>query len=59
MPKINCLSPVKEIIKKRPRGKRGPYKKPGIESELFATPNNFGDFLISPVKVWSAYLEYL
>lgn len=27
--KPNCLSPVKEAIKKRPRGKRGPYKKPG------------------------------
>ena len=27
--KPNCLSPVKETIKKRPRGKRGPYKKPG------------------------------
>ena len=27
--KLNCLSPVKEKIKKRPRGKRGPYKKPG------------------------------
>ena len=27
--KPNCLSPVKEKIKKRPRGKRGPYKKPG------------------------------
>ena len=27
--KPNCLSPVREVIKKRPRGKRGPYKKPG------------------------------
>ena len=27
--KPNCLSPVKEKIKKRPRGKRGAYKKPG------------------------------
>ena len=27
--KSNCLSPVKEKIKKRPRGKRGAYKKPG------------------------------
>ena len=27
--KPNCLSPAKERIKKRPRGKRGPYKKAG------------------------------
>ena len=27
--KPNCLAPVKEKIKKRPRGKRGTYKKPG------------------------------
>lgn len=27
--KPNCLVPVKEKIKKRPRGKRGVYKKPG------------------------------
>ncbi len=27
--KPNCLAPVKEKIKKRPRGKRGAYKKPG------------------------------
>lgn len=24
-----CLAPIKEKIKKRPRGKRGAYKKPG------------------------------
>ena len=27
--KPNCFSPVKEVIKKRLRGKRGSYKKPG------------------------------
>lgn len=31
IPKINCLSPVKETIKKRPRGKDGHIKSPEIE----------------------------
>lgn len=41
--KPNCLAPIKEKIKKRPRGKRGAYKNPGIDIPSYLLiPFNFG-----------------